>query len=316
MSSIGHNSQASNWIALSRDMASHWLVGFGQPVKPVNPSRGSHSRAEAWIDLIMLARWKSGAEVNKGRKVEMEIGQLQGGYSFLALRWNWTVKQVRAFLDKLIAETMIQKGQPFAESEASEEASKKGKQQGNQVQVITLCNYKKYQIAAEVDEMLEGQAKGKPRASEGQHLNKETRIQEDKGTNVPSSSDQLSLVPDDAPMTASRAAREAYALYQETADRCGLPKARTLDKERAKALALRVKDAGGMDGFRQAMANIERSAFLRGMTEKEFKADLNFVCQRKSFIRLIEGGYGNGAHAGSGSSGPPAAYDKFYQGVL
>lgn len=179
----GHNSAAvaGNWIALSRDTATHWLVGFGQPVKPANPERGAHSRGEAWIDLIMLARWKSGVELNKGRKVPLGVGQLQGGYSFLALRWNWTMKQVRLFLDKLVAEHMVEKGQPLStpqNSSATIEAPKKGKQQGNQIQVLTLCNYRKYQVAAELMDLMEGQARGKQGASEGQHLNTVTLKQE------------------------------------------------------------------------------------------------------------------------------------------
>jgi uncharacterized protein YdaU (DUF1376 family) len=97
------------------------------------------------------------------------------------------------------------------------------------------------------------------------------------------------------PMTASVAAREAFALYNETAKRCGLPEARALSKQRARALALRVKEAEGLDGFRKALANLERSAFLRGQNDRGWCADLDFICQPKSFSRLLEGGYGNGA---------------------
>jgi hypothetical protein len=46
-----------------------------------------------------------------------------------------------------------------------------------------------------------------------------------------------------------------------------------------------------------ALANIERSKYLRGMTTHKFTTHLKFICQRESFARLIEGGYGNGAHA-------------------
>ena len=90
MSEIGHNSEAlaGDWIALARSTASHWVVGFGKPVKPADPKRGAYSRGEAWIDLIMLARWKPGSENNKGRKIDMEAGELQGGYDYLAKRWD------------------------------------------------------------------------------------------------------------------------------------------------------------------------------------------------------------------------------------
>lgn len=149
----------AGWIAVSRMLPEHPVVGFGQPVKPDNPNKGAFSRAEAWLDLIMLARWKDGTERNRGRSVQMEAGQLQGGYSFLAKRWNWTLKTVRNFLEKLIGEKMLGKTG--------------GSERGNQIQVLTVCNYKEYQILDEE----EGQAKGRQRAGKGQHLNKDTRIQ-------------------------------------------------------------------------------------------------------------------------------------------
>jgi len=190
---IGDNSEAAvgDWIALARSTAEHWLVGFGQPVKPADKKRGAFSRGEAWIDLIMLARWKPGQENNKGRKVDLDSGQLQGGYEYLAGRWNWTVKQVRLFLSKLIGEAMIEKNQPdlstsvnLSSSEKDQkQGTKKGKQSSNQIQIITLCNYGKYQVAKELLELEKGQAerqaRGKRGASEGQDLNKETKKQKD-----------------------------------------------------------------------------------------------------------------------------------------
>lgn len=50
-----------------------------------------------------------------------------------------------------------------------------------------------------------------------------------------------------------------------------------------------------MDGWDRALANIEKSSFLRGRTGRDFRADLDFVCQAKSFGKLHDGGYGNGA---------------------
>jgi hypothetical protein len=138
----------------------------------------------------MLARWKPGQENNKGRKVDLGVGQLQGGYEYLSERWNWTVKQVRLFLSKLMGESMIEKAQPTLstpinlseQKKMQKPGSKKGKQTNNQIQVITLCNYRKYQVAHELLELEKGQATGQPRgkrgASEGQDLNTVTLKQE------------------------------------------------------------------------------------------------------------------------------------------
>lgn len=95
----------------------------------------------------------------------------------------------------------------------------------------------------------------------------------------------------------------ALDLWNETAARCGLPKAKILDDARRKAIRKRL-ESGGLDVWRQAMTAVEASAFLRGLRPgsdgRAFKADLGFVCQAKSFARLVDGGYGQDAP-------PPAA---------
>ena len=46
-----------------------------------------------------------------------------------------------------------------------------------------------------------------------------------------------------------------------------------------------------------ALSKAERSAWLRGKNDRGFKASLSFICQAKSFKKLLNGDYGNGAHA-------------------
>ena len=90
---------------------------------------------------------------------------------------------------------------------------------------------------------------------------------------------------------------EAFSLYNETALRCALSQAVSLTPERKKKIRARISDHGGVEAWKTAMANIERSAFLRGKNDRSWRADLDFVLQPSSFTRLVEGGYGNGAHA-------------------
>lgn len=89
-------------------------------------------------------------------------------------------------------------------------------------------------------------------------------------------------------------ALEAFNAYNDTALRCGLPQASKFTPQRERAITARLK-THGLDGWTTALANIEKSAFLRGKTDHQFRADLDFVCQAKSFDRLHDGGYGNGA---------------------
>lgn len=91
-------------------------------------------------------------------------------------------------------------------------------------------------------------------------------------------------------------ARKAFEAYNETALRCALPQAAKLTPDRQRKIIARLKDYG-LDGWTKALANIEKSAFLTAGTDVGFRADLDFMCQAKSFGKLHDGGYGNGRHA-------------------
>ena len=168
-----YNPDSKNgWIAAQRATRFHPIVGMGKPVAPADARRGSFSRYEAWQDLEMMACHAPSEWINKGRKVMLGVGQLGGAYSFLADRWNWTIKQVRGFLERLIGDALAKKETPadvknddqLHSLTSSEPLPKKGKQSNNLVQTITICNYRTYQVASEIAEIQKGQAKGKRRA--------------------------------------------------------------------------------------------------------------------------------------------------------
>ncbi len=96
--------------------------------------------------------------------------------------------------------------------------------------------------------------------------------------------------PDDAQL--------ALDAWNEMASRTGLAVAKVLSDARRRSIKARLK-VGGIALWREAIAAVEASAFLRGQTSsqsgKPFRADLDFVCQEKSFGRLVEGYYGKDA---------------------
>lgn len=155
---VGHNSgySAGNWIAISRDIRNHPIVGFGQPVKPANPKRGSYSRAEAWLDLVMEANWLRRRETNKGKVIWIERGQLMGARSWLAMRWNWTESTVRVFLDALERDLMIDRNRSQSD----------GRNKGHFANVITICNYDVYQTLRELETLTEGRSDSQSVASQ------------------------------------------------------------------------------------------------------------------------------------------------------
>lgn len=135
----------SGWIAVSRDMRDHPIVGFGQPVKAANPDRGgAYSRAEAWLDLIMTAAWQQKKVCNKGRTILLKRGELQGARKWLAERWNWTEMTVRGFLDRLVGDQMISKNNSHSD----------GRLHGRSIGIISIENYDIYQVASDLDQLL------------------------------------------------------------------------------------------------------------------------------------------------------------------
>lgn len=161
MSGIGHNGGPAirdpGWYATHRDMLSHPIVGICQPVKPADPKRGSASRFEAWHWLIANAAYGEREWMNKGRKQTIEPGQLVAGRQYLASTWNWTEKTVRVFLKQLLDEQMITLATDAI----------RGQQRANTANIITLCNYLRYQLSEQEVDVAEGPAKGQQRATEG-----------------------------------------------------------------------------------------------------------------------------------------------------
>ena len=97
--------------------------------------------------------------------------------------------------------------------------------------------------------------------------------------------------------------RQAFDAWNELAGRMGLPKAKTLDRARRAAITARLAD-GGAEAWAEALTAVERAPFCRGDNDRGFRADLDFVCQPKSWRRLREGFYA-AKRAVAQAQGPP-----------
>lgn len=299
------------WIAVARTVRDHWLVGFGQPVTPADPSYGAHSRTEAWLDLIMECRYAEGTVNNNGRKMKLQAGQLLGATSWLAARWNWTPKTVRGFLDKLDEEGMISRfpSETMTGPDNSLNGSQKGKNKGRFANVLTICKYALYQLGDRTQGQVAGPVEGRLRAGsgpvEGNIYKEETKEQGNKGTKEETSPAGEGAPPEPVIADAIEAviqadaiqALDAFRAYNELAQKIGLPIARTLTPQRRKNLCARLREHGGMDAWQTALSNIERSAFLRGNNARGWRADFDFLLSASKFAKVVDGVYGNGAHA-------------------
>ena len=103
----------------------------------------------------------------------------------------------------------------------------------------------------------------------------------------------------------------AFKAFNQLAEQTGWPKAIALSKPRAAKLKARLVDAGGLDGWCEALQRAAGNPFMSGDNERGWKADLDFFLQQKSFTKLIEGSYdrqptSNSRAANGRPSGPHA----------
>lgn len=121
----------SNYIKLNRSMMDHWLW----EAKPFSPG-------QAWIDLLMMASWKSGQRAWKGGFVDVERGDVLTSMKALAGRWGWTEKKVRTFIAALEKDGMV---------------VKKGRARGT---LLTIENFSSFQDRGRAEGRARGRAEG------------------------------------------------------------------------------------------------------------------------------------------------------------
>lgn len=84
---------------------------------------------------------------------------------------------------------------------------------------------------------------------------------------------------------------EMVEIYHEAMAPAGCPRVLKLTPSRKASALQRLKDCGGMEGWRHAMAKARASPFLTGASANGWKADFDFFMQAKSFTKLLEGSY-------------------------
>lgn len=85
------------------------------------------TRAQAWVDLILLANHENGYIYVRGHKIQVKRGQVGWSQNRLAGRWQWSRTKVRGFLKDLEKEQQIKQHKTKSYT------------------VITLINYNEYQ---------------------------------------------------------------------------------------------------------------------------------------------------------------------------
>jgi hypothetical protein len=222
-------------------------------------------RLAQWVDLILMAAYEPRRISNKGVTQTLQPGQLMGARSYLAKRWHWGEQKVRVFLKRLRIESMIKIDQ----------------QKNNSCMVITICNYDKYQIVADDADQTKEPAKNQRVASEWPESNKLTRNKKSLSKKKDSSSG------DDA--------SAFFEAFNALAAEGGITRIGEFTRERRELLQYRLAEHG-QSSWRQLIANIEASAFLRGRSERgRISFGVDWFLKKANYRKVIEGTYGNGA---------------------
>jgi len=130
-------SKANNrWIKVAVDIFDH------------PDFRSAYDERSAWLWLIANAAWKPHSVRIGNKMLAIERGQCIASWSFLAEKWGWGLKRVRNYVDFLISRNMVIKSNS----------------KGRLPNIITICNYEKFQAVKD----MAGQVEGRLRAGSGQ----------------------------------------------------------------------------------------------------------------------------------------------------
>lgn len=84
---------------------------------------------------------------------------------------------------------------------------------------------------------------------------------------------------------------EAVALYVEAAKRCNWVVARKITPKRQRDVRARLKECGGLDGWREQLARAEQQPFLGGASRDGWRMDLDFFASLRGWTAIEEGKY-------------------------
>lgn len=117
-------------------------------------------------------------------------------------------------------------------------------------------------------------------------------------------------IPPSPPKGGSSPTDRAIEIFSEVASQAGFPVPRKVTADRRRKIQARLREHGD-EAWAEACRRMAASAFCRGENDRGWRADLDFLCQSKSFNGLIEGKYDD--RPKYQSQGPPARKSAFQQ---
>lgn len=120
--------------------------------------RRTYSQAEAWLDLIQLARYQKHPFVkttDTGKEIYIHRGEIHASLRYLSAKWIWSVNKVKRFIDKAIEREDIKRRVEERES------------------ILTLVNYDIYNPLEDGEKRNTGEHSGEHSGEHtGEHMEK------------------------------------------------------------------------------------------------------------------------------------------------
>ena len=118
----------TGWISLYRSILNNdfWLSE-------------KFTRGQAWVDLLLLAKYKEGFFYKRDVMVNYKRGDITEGIINLAKRWMWSRNKTQKFINDLEKEQQVKQHKSHV------------------ITIITVVNYDEYQVKRTTDETTEGQ---------------------------------------------------------------------------------------------------------------------------------------------------------------
>lgn len=258
------------------------------------------TRGQAWLDLLMLAKWKAGYVRIRGIRVDLEPGQLAWSEVELAKRWQWGRKKVRRFLQELEHE-----GQQIEQ------------QKNNVTTIIYIKNWDKYQAGATAErtaddtasdtanDTAEGTAdfyispvkasfEGPKKGKKGKKEQEEEYSPSYEGEPTTSSDEVVLSSPSS---NGSAPLQKIASLWNETLEKynSALPRLKKIqpNTQRHKHIRARWKEYPDLETWETVFQKVAQSDFLNGRI-KRWQASFDWVIgSPDKFLSTLEGKYDN-----------------------
>jgi hypothetical protein len=208
------------------------------------------------------------------------------------------LKAVRVFINRLKTDTLLDTDQGTART------------------LITICNYERYQDPHNVTGTQMGTTRGTAGAQQGHSRGTQKKegntvkeVNTEEGIDIgltpsleaePSSSvdassaDELLRTATVTQLKAPKDASLAVALWNAMAAECGISPVSTKIKPgstRSVHLMARLREGGGIEGWKAALERVRESPFLLGQSEREWVVSFDWLIKPSNFVKVIEGVY-------------------------